>query len=65
MIDIEGTFPLVDEFGNEEQGRVYEAVFRRKIVEKINFEGIDEGSLDAVERLTATGSVGLHPDIRD
>jgi hypothetical protein len=65
MIDIEGTFPLVDEFGNEEQGRVYQAVFRRKIVEKINFEGIDEGSLDGVERLTASGSIGLHPDLRD
>jgi hypothetical protein len=65
MIDIEGTFPLVDEFGNEEQGRVYEAVFRRKIVEKINFDGIDVGSLDGVERLTASGSIGLHPDLRD
>jgi hypothetical protein len=40
-IRIEGTYPLVDEFGNATEETVVEAVYRRRTVQQINFGGFD------------------------
>ena len=40
QVIIEGTFPLVDSFGNVEESTVLTAIYNRSTVERINFDGV-------------------------
>jgi hypothetical protein len=53
---LEGTFPLVDKFGNESEEIVVRAVFTRNVVERINYENIAFKSI-----LDLAGSSSVHP----
>ncbi|HTW17099.1 MAG TPA: DUF2510 domain-containing protein [Nocardioides sp.] len=60
-----GTFPLVDKFGEEEDGQVFFTTFRGSDIRKINYDNVMTSEMDTVEALAIDNIVGLHPDFRD
>lgn len=59
-VSIEGTFPLVDKYGEESQGQVVFAGFDGDTLDKINYKDVEY--LEA-EELATTWI--LHPDLRE
>jgi hypothetical protein len=59
----EGTFPLVDKYGNESQGTVFRTQLKRSTVNKINYDNVTVTDWEGLEQL-AGAPVGLHPDFR-
>lgn len=41
IVEINGTYPLVDQLGNETEERVIRAQYSRKLINQINFENFD------------------------
>lgn len=60
-IGIRGLFPLVDKYGNEDDGQVYWALFERGTLNQLNWDAVEEQTLD-VE--AAADVYVLHPDMR-
>lgn len=63
-VTFEGTFPLTDQFGNTEDGRVFYAAFTRSTLGQINYDNPTATSFENMENLAVDGIVQLHPDLR-
>lgn len=65
FLSLVGTFPLIDKYGNESDGKVFSVTFDLNEIRKINWDNFVPTEIEDVEAFSTTGLVFLFPDLRE